>query len=79
MSSHSIRHYGGKPNHKVSVTLWSIPPDLQSVGMIPASPTSQDDITCIPVAQDIDGDVLSYDFTWAIDGNVVQTGSWIPC
>ena len=48
-------------------------PVIQSIG-ITETPNSQDDITCIPVATDIDGDNITYSVVWTVNGNVVQTG-----
>ena len=46
---------------------------IQSIG-VSETPSSQDDITCIPVASVIDGDNITYNVVWTVNGNVVQTG-----
>lgn len=46
-----------------------------AIGMNPLNPTTQDDITCVPVSVDIDDDEITYEYFWAINSNVVQTGT----
>ena len=43
-------------------------PVIQSIG-VSETPSSQDDITCIPVASDIDGDNITYNVVWTVNGN----------
>jgi len=57
---------------EASVTVSNTPPDLQSVEIRPATPADIDDLRCVVVASDDDGDVLTTSYRWFKDG-VEQT------
>jgi hypothetical protein len=51
------------------------PPVLSALSVTPSQPRITDTLTVTPVALDADGDVITYTFTWLVNGQSVQTGS----
>ncbi len=57
-----------------SVTISNTDP-VTTVSLTPGAPTRADTLTCSAVATDVDGDALTYAFTWTVDGVVVPATS----
>jgi hypothetical protein len=57
------------------VTIRNTPPVSVRVSIDDDAPTSSDDIKATPVGSDIDGDELSWTFTWYVNGDEVQSGT----
>lgn len=51
------------------------PPVLSALSITPAQPRITDTLTVTPVAIDGDGDIITYTFTWLVNGQAVQSGS----
>ena len=52
-----------------STTILNTPPSLVGVELGPPSPSTLEDLICTPGASsDVDGDVLTYQYRWTIDG-----------
>lgn len=53
---------------EASVYVVNTPPLLQTVGLTPSNPTSQDTISCNAFGTDLDQDPVIYEYVWMIDG-----------
>jgi hypothetical protein len=52
-----------------SVTIVNTPPEAPQVSISPEFPVEgKDDIVCTANATDVDGDTVSYQYTWSVDG-----------
>ncbi len=53
------------------------PPSAPGVTIAPASPTTEDDLTCTIVVEsdDPDGDTIEYTYSWVVDGGEVYSGT----
>ena len=58
-----------------SLTIANRPPVVSSVTLSPDPAYANDAITATPVASDLDGDSLSFEYTWSVAGIPVQAGS----
>ena len=57
-----------------STTILNTPPSLVGVELGPPSPSTLEDLICTPGASsDVDGDVLTYQYRWTIDGVVMAS------
>lgn len=54
------------------------PPELSSVSISPATPNTQDDLTCVASASDADGDAITYTYAWTQNGVAAGTSATIP-
>ncbi len=50
------------------------PPVLSALSITPTQPRITDTLTVTPIAIDGDGDVITYTFSWIVNGQTVQTG-----
>ncbi len=58
-----------------SVVVLNTPPVLGSVTVTPTSPVVTDTLTCAATSTDVDGDPVSYAYSWTIGGVEVGTAS----
>jgi hypothetical protein len=58
-----------------SVTITNRPPEISSVTLSPDPAYANDAITASAIAADLDGDSLSFEYTWSVAGIPVQAGS----
>ncbi|MEC7983593.1 MAG: hypothetical protein VX278_00435 [Myxococcota bacterium] len=56
------------------VLVVNTPPQITAIGMNPQSPSAQEPIECTVLAEDLDGDSFSVQYSWFLDG-VLQTES----
>jgi hypothetical protein len=64
-----------------TVTIQNTAPEAPFISIIPAAPIAgADDLVCsVDVdSYDLDGDSVSYDYEWAVDGAYHSTGSTVP-
>lgn len=54
------------------------PPEVQSVHIEPADPDTRDALTCVAEANDLDGDVVSWEYHWFRDGVFEAEGQVLP-
>ena len=59
----------------ISVTITNRPPTISSVTLSPNPAYTNNTITATPVASDLDGDSLSFEYTWSVAGIAIQAGS----
>ena len=52
-------------------------PSITSISLSPAAPKADEDITCTPIALDVDGESVNFSYTWEINGVVQPTTSEI--
>lgn len=57
------------------VEITNAAPEVLAVDLTPATPSASDDIVATPHAYDLDGDALTYTYTWYVDGAAVASGS----
>ena len=59
-----------------SIIISNTPPEIQILTLSPSHPSALDNIICSAVTFDADGDSVSINYTWTIDGNIQSaTGS----
>jgi hypothetical protein len=58
-----------------SVTIANRPPEVSSVTLSPDPAYTNNAITASAIASDLDGDSLSFEYTWSVAGIPVQAGS----
>jgi hypothetical protein len=58
-----------------AVTISNTPPTVTSVSVSPSSPTASSTLTCTPgSSSDPDGDSISYNYVWSINGSTAGSG-----
>ena len=66
----------GTPVPSEPVTVSNTPPVLSSASLDPTSPTEASELTVtLGTASDEDGDTVSYDYAWTVNGTLVATSS----
>ncbi len=58
-----------------SLTIDNTAPELTSVTVTPESPGIDDTLTCTAEATDVDGDEVTFAYSWTVDGSEVGTDS----
>ena len=67
---------GWRCDDSSSIVISNTPPTLDSVSLSPLNPTELDNIICQPgTSSDIDGDTVSYLYSWSIDGQISSNTS----
>lgn len=63
----------GTPVTSDPVVVLNSPPSAPGLTLTPTAPTTSDALTCaVSAATDLDGDPLTYDLTWTVDGNAAS-------
>ncbi len=65
-------HQGGPPA-TASVTLGNSPPTMTALDLGPPGPRTADDLVATAVTSDLDGDLVTVDYEWFVDGASVLT------
>ncbi len=60
-----------------SVTIDNTAPVISVVAISPITAQTGDTLTCTPTAADIDGDSISYTYSWTNDGSTIGSGSTV--
>ncbi len=66
--------YGdGDPVTSPTIEIQNTPPDAPTIGLTPATPEPEDNIQCnvLVSSYDVDGDSVTYEYEWYVDGAVV--------
>ncbi|MEC7985572.1 MAG: hypothetical protein VX278_10450, partial [Myxococcota bacterium] len=66
--------HGGSAESSVSIEVDNTAPEINEDGVVvlPISPFTNDDITCSAVAEDVDGDAITYTYAWYLNGQSVN-------
>jgi hypothetical protein len=66
----------GTPVRSDPITVGNTPPSLAGVSLSPSSPTTSDDVVATPgPTTDLDGDSVTVEYSWSVDGVTVATGA----
>jgi hypothetical protein len=68
----------GAPVASATVTVQNTAPTATSVEITPAAPRTGEDLSCAAVGDDVDGDTVSFAYSWTVNGVAAGAGPVLP-